>query len=206
MADTGGDEEYSDDDLDALPAHTFEALQQRALESTQKTSGTLPLRDPSNSARPADLLRRVQNHPPPEHFSSDYGDLDEEDLDIATEDIVVERLYEPSGTTKVSAHNDISTQRELWRQQRYGLEQPIRQPFQRHAIYSIPPVTDDGSNGGPGWNAHDERREDALDTGIMLDDPTTDYEHGPSDIEQADKLAALGEQVEQVCHSHLLGE
>ena len=198
MADTGGDEEYSDDDLDALPAYTFEALQQRALESTQNTAGTLPIRNPSDSTRPGDLyphhskLLHVQDHPPPEHFSSDYGDLDEDDLDITTGDTVVERLYEPSRTTKVSANTGISTQRELWRQQRYGVEQPA---FQRDAIYSVPHVTNHGSNGGPGWSVQDKHE---LDTGMMLDDPTTEYERGPSHIQQADKVTALGEQVEKV--------
>ena len=201
MADTGGDEEYSDDDLDALPAHTFEALQQQALGSTQNTTGTLPIRNTLDSVRPGDLyppqskLLRVQDHPPPEHFSSDYGDLDEDDLDIATDDTVVERLYEPSRVTKGSVNTGISTQRELWRQQRDGFEQPIRQSFQRHAICSVPHVTDNGSNGDPGWGVRDEHD---LDTGMMLDDPTTDYEQGPSDIQQADKVTALGEQVEKV--------
>ena len=206
MADTGGDEEYSDDDLDALPAHTFEALQQRALESTQHTAGTLPTRNPSDSTRPGDLYRRdskllrVQNQPPAEHFSSDYGDLDEEDLDIVTEDTVVEGLYEPFRNTNLSANTGIHNQQELWRQQRYGLEKPVRQSFQRNAIHSVPPITNNGSNGGPTWGV---RNEYELDTGMMLDDPTTDYKEGPQDIQEANKSGALEEQVEKVWHSYL---
>ena len=129
---------YSDDDLDALPADAFQELQQNAIRSTQQTNPRDQLIPPREFVRglseSEDTRRGFGNlavssnafykapAPPPSHqASSDYGDFDDEMLDgeifNAAEEPVI--LQERIGGF-VSGPPGPNTQREQWRQQRYG--------------------------------------------------------------------------------------
>lgn len=129
---------YSDDDLDALPADAFQELQQNAIRSTQQQGHKDQLRPPPGFAQglseSEDPRRGFGNlavsgnafykapAPAPSHqASSDYGDFDDEMLDgeifDAAEEPVI--LKERTGGF-VARPTGVSTQREQWRQQRYG--------------------------------------------------------------------------------------
>ena len=141
------DEGYSDDDLDALPDHTFYELQEKAFSSTQQ-----PI------ARPQlPVLRQPSRHDPPvlssgfgrlagagasvhagnpQDFqtpSSDYGDFDDEMLDGEIFDAAeLPNLAAGYDTRAIDGRVGETTQREQWRQQRYGLPPPdARTPGQR---------------------------------------------------------------------------
>lgn len=128
---------YSDDDLDALPNDTFQRLQEHAITSTQQG----PKRD--NAPYPSAV--RPQKKAPgalasgferlsvdgdlgyqedldfPHQPSSDYGDLDDEMLDGEIYDAAEEpgvNAIQASRAANLSYGE--STQRELWRKQRYG--------------------------------------------------------------------------------------
>ena len=134
-------EDYSDDDLDALPDGTFLELQENALLSTQQGAREKPFTLPPvarlQNKAPAVLaegLKRLSvegafpsfalpgesdfQQPP----SSDYGDLDDEMLDGEIYDTA-----EDPGANAIQASRAASLpqggeskQRELWRIQRYG--------------------------------------------------------------------------------------
>ncbi|KAL8782948.1 MAG: hypothetical protein Q9213_005004 [Squamulea squamosa] len=134
-------DDYSDDDLDALPDGTFLELQEHAVVSTQQAARPKSLalpsaarsqnRDPAIIAQGLERLsvgRAFQSstsqraskfpHPP----SSDYGDLDDEMLDGEIYDTA-----EEPGVNKIQASRAVSvplgsesTPREQWRTQRYG--------------------------------------------------------------------------------------
>lgn len=137
MDEVQGDDGYSDDDLDALPAAAFHELQENAIRYTQQPQNHAsvqpihrPLTKPST-----DLTRGIgglswgglksqQGHAPanPEPPSSDYGDFDDEMLDGE----IFDAAEQP--TVPVSRSNAAlgrvagdSTQREEWRQQRFGV-------------------------------------------------------------------------------------
>lgn len=128
-----GDDGYSDDDLDALPDHAFHELQQDAFRSTQQPRNPVELPPVLPPHRPwtANLAGgfgrlpvvgdaadyRYGGHQP----SSDYGDFDDEMLDgeifDGAEQATVATKYEGAHAAGPAGE---STQREQWRQQRYG--------------------------------------------------------------------------------------
>lgn len=146
---------YSDDDLDALPADAFQELQQNAIRSTQQLRpGEQPvpqhgfeqgLLKSDNSKRGFANLAVSDNAfykapaPAPSHqASSDYGDFDDEMLDgeifdAAKEPIILNKRI--GGF--VSRPPGVSTQREQWRQQRYGV--PSRPQTHGAGHLSLPP-------------------------------------------------------------------
>ena len=150
----GEDDDYSDNDLDALPAHTLYQLQEHAIQSTQQPSpgahGQLPSKDESKGlagglgrlsvARPAShAANQHALHAP----SSDYGDFDEEMLDGE----IFDAAEEPG---------DIS-QREQWRLQRYGANQRYVEPIEGLQRVNGPGAvgasgSDNNHRGNTGWS------------------------------------------------------
>ena len=121
------EDDYSDDDLDALPAHTLHRLQEHAIQSTQQPSLSAQVQLPSID-EPIGLagglgrlsVARPASHAANQHAlhapSSDYGDFDEEMLDGE----IFDAAEEPG---KLS-------QREQWRLQRYGANQGYTGPIE----------------------------------------------------------------------------
>lgn len=120
---------YSDEDLDALPVNTLDKLQEDAFRSTQQPRREVPrelqrqqaqlsthiAKDPSG---PITALDAAQHTRSPHQPSSDYGDFDDEMLDGEIFDGA-----ESSTTAYLPQSPGVmgeSTQRERWRQQRYG--------------------------------------------------------------------------------------
>ena len=138
------DDRYSDDDLDGLPDHAFHELQEKAFRSTQQQSTSvqppvlrqLP-RQKQLGPAPSFDRRAVANatvrnndqhgYQPP---SSDYGDFDDEMLDGEIYDAAEQPGFAAEhGTTFIGENAGESTQREQWRQQRYGIPPaPSRAP------------------------------------------------------------------------------
>ncbi|KAL9600069.1 MAG: hypothetical protein Q9219_003439 [cf. Caloplaca sp. 3 TL-2023] len=133
--DVDEDGDYSDDDLDALPDDTFHQLQEHAITSTQHAATTNNVHpfQPENkiSGALAGGVERLSfsRHPAVEedldfqhHPSSDYGDLDDDMLDGEIYDAAEEPAVNAVHASKAA---DIprgeSTQRELWRKQRYSV-------------------------------------------------------------------------------------
>lgn len=134
-------DDYSDDDLDALPDGTFQELQDNALESTQQAARgkppTLPPLARSQKKTPAVLAQGLErlsvkgalpSFTPqrksdlPQLPSSDYGDLDDEMLDGEIYDTAEEpgaNAIQASRAASLPVGGE-STQREQWRTQRYG--------------------------------------------------------------------------------------
>ena len=127
---------YSDDDLDALPADAFHELQENAIKSTQQqkpydaTPGSAlrrPFTKPSVSlgggiggalfGGNATQQARVPAHAEPP--SSDYGDFDDEMLDGEIYN-AAEQPAIPIGNAVLRRAGGDSSQREEWRQRRYG--------------------------------------------------------------------------------------
>ena len=114
MDDQGGeDDDYSDDDLDALPDHAFRQLQQTAVQSTQQPSLSAQVQLPAlkqyvglAGGLGRKLVEKSASHAADQHAlqapSSDYGDFDEEMLDgeifDAAEDPALAARYE-TGTS-----------------------------------------------------------------------------------------------------------
>lgn len=128
----GEDDDYSDDDLDALPDNTFHQLQEHAIQSTQHPSLSAQVQLPSirKSTGLAGGLGRLSVSRPVSHQhafhapSSDYGDFDEEMLDGE----IFDAAEEPALAAKYEAdaggeESDEYSQREQWRLQRYGAHQ-----------------------------------------------------------------------------------
>ncbi|KAL9000396.1 MAG: hypothetical protein Q9169_000913 [Polycauliona sp. 2 TL-2023] len=131
-------DDYSDDDLDALPDGTFQELQERALESTQQAAKAKlppfvnPQRRPPavlaqglerfsvGGALPSSTSHRKSGFP---HLpSSDYGDMDDEMLDGEIYDTAEEpgaNAIQASRAASLPVAEEI-TQREQWPAQRYG--------------------------------------------------------------------------------------
>ncbi|KAI4095786.1 MAG: hypothetical protein LQ339_007149 [Xanthoria mediterranea] len=128
-------DDYSDDDLDALPDSTFRELQHNALESTQQAARgkppVLPATTRSLKKTPAALaqgLERLSSFPSqresdfPHLPSSDYGDLDDDMLDGEIYDTAQEpgaNAIQASRAASLPVAGE-STQREQWRAQRCG--------------------------------------------------------------------------------------
>ncbi len=138
MDEVQGDDGYSDDDLDALPAETFHELQETAIRSTQNPRGhgkaSVQSKHRPLTKSPADLTREIgglsfeglasqqgRATPHPEPPSSDYGDFNDEMLDGEIYDAAEQPAVPVSRSNpslgKVAGD---STQREEWRQQRFG--------------------------------------------------------------------------------------
>ena len=146
MADTDEDDGYSDDELDALAPDAFLELQQDALRSTQRPNphaqgsthrpGVLGLTegfDHVNISQP-----NANGHDYPVHPSSDYGDLDEEMLDGEILDAGTQpAITGQRGNAPAPRLVSENTQREQWRQQRYGDPVPaqfVQKLQDRHSI------------------------------------------------------------------------
>ena len=134
-------DDYSDDDLDALPDSTFQQLQENAFESTQQAARgkrlTLspaarpPKRTPAVLAQGLERLSVGGAYPSfmsqraselAQLPSSDYGDLDDEMLDGEIYDTAEEpgaNAIQASRAASLPAGGE-STQRKQWRNQRYG--------------------------------------------------------------------------------------
>lgn len=160
----GEDDDYSDDDLDALPDNAFHQLQENAIRSTQQPSLSaqvqLPTIEPSTGL--AGSLERLPVVGPAVHTanqhtflapSSDYGDFDEDMLDgeifDAAEDPALAARYEAcSDGNKPEEYS----QREKWRLQRYGANQrrsgPVeaQQGVNQHGAVGVP--LSSGNNSG----------------------------------------------------------
>lgn len=132
---------YSDDDLDALPVDTFHELQQNAIRSTQPPEYHDDLAHPVG--RPVQLLGpagRIADHGNVENASntpitrtyahqpsSDYGDFDDEMLDGEILDAAEEPVIITGREGGVVGRPiGESTQREEFRQQRFGETSRIR--------------------------------------------------------------------------------
>ncbi|KAL8712002.1 MAG: hypothetical protein Q9220_003698 [cf. Caloplaca sp. 1 TL-2023] len=146
--DVDEDEDYSDDDLDALPDDTFHKLQEDAFTSTQQAAwgrGARPtphakLHDKAQGAITQGLgnlsVRGVfepfapqadDNYP--HQPSSDYGDLEDDMLDGEIYDAAEEPgINAIQASRAASIPYGESTQRELWRKQRYGMPTPHINP------------------------------------------------------------------------------
>ena len=162
----GDDDDYSDDDLDALPDHAFHELQENAIQFTQQPSLNPQAQLPTvkQSPRLAGGFGRLSvggpaSHAPNQHVfqapSSDYGDFDEEMLDGE----IFDAAEEPALAARYDAYAGEKepgefTQREQWRLQNYGSNPresrppEARQLFNQHGAVSVPFPTGNDS-GGP---------------------------------------------------------
>ena len=138
MDDPAGEDDYSDDDLDALPDHALHQLQQNAIQSTQQPSLSAHVQLPSIKQPIASHLGRFNiqgsashaaHQPPFQAPSSDYGDFDEDMLDgeifDAAEEPTLAAKYKISALGKEPAEY---SQREQWRLQRYGMQTNFLKP------------------------------------------------------------------------------
>lgn len=123
------DDGYSDDDLDALPVNAFHELQEDAFRSTQnpaaKVQPFLPKPEPSVHPNVIGGFGRLSvgadataYRKGPQEPSSDYGDFDDEMLDGEIFDGAEQYTTYERAQSIVPAGE--FTQREQWRQQRYG--------------------------------------------------------------------------------------
>lgn len=145
---------YSDDDLDALPADAFQELQQNAIRSTQQlrakdqlvpspgfgqglTESGDPRRGFGNLAVSSNAFGGAPAPDPSHQASSDYGDFDDEMLDGEIFDAAEEPVVPKERIGGfVPRPPGVSTQREQWRQQRYGT--PSRPQTHRGGLLSLP--------------------------------------------------------------------
>ena len=148
--DVDEDGAYSDDDLDALPSDTFQRLEEHAVTSTQQAPGRnnalyhpaagLQTRKPGLLTGGLERLS-VGGNPAlqedsdfPQQPSSDYGDLDDDMLDGEIYDAAQEPGISPIQASRAAnLPYTESTQRELWRIQRYGKPPPYLESAFPHA-------------------------------------------------------------------------
>jgi len=119
------DDGYSDDDLDALPIHAFQELQQDAIRSTQqpRVCGQGQKSNPSLKAVRAGASEQPlieangknYSHEP----SSDYGDFDDEMLDGEIFDASEQQSILPAKNSTLRVADE-SVLGEPWMQQDYG--------------------------------------------------------------------------------------
>ena len=134
----GEDDDYFDDDLDALPDHAFHQMQQNAIQSTQQPSLSaqvqlptveqpnathhrgLPIRDPSSCAAHQSAFQAP---------SSDYGDFDENMLEGEIFDATEEPALatRPKVCVRGKELGEFSP-KEQWRLQRYAANQRNSEP------------------------------------------------------------------------------
>lgn len=131
----GEDDDYYDDDLDALPDHAFHELQQNAIQSTQQPSLSAQVQLPTvkqpeglpktfGRLSVAGSTSHITNASAFQAPSSDYGDFDDDMLDgeifDAGEEPALAERYK-AGTREQGAREH--SQREEWRLQRHGPNQ-----------------------------------------------------------------------------------
>lgn len=168
----GEDDDYSDDDLDALPDHAFHQLQENAIQSTQQPSLSAQVQLPTINQSiglagglgrlsvgvPASLAADQHAFQAP---SSDYGDFDEEMLDgeifDAAEEPALAARYEAGAGGK---EPEEYSQRGQWRLQRYGVNQSKSAP-----MVTQPRVNPQGTIGVPLSNGNDSRGPNAIGQG-----------------------------------------
>lgn len=191
-------DDYSDDDLDALPVDAFHTLEEHAITSTQQAAtrnhvsylpaGNAQNKGPGPLANRLERLSVVSGLGPkedsgyPQQPSSDYGDLDDEMLDG--------EIYDAAGEPGVNAiqasraasipYSD-NTQREHRRQQRYGM--PSKHPDPG------PPQVDAEASGGKGVNGVHLKPIEAVQTL---------YDGGNTRSGQQSDVVALQAQIEEV--------
>ena len=182
------DDGYSDDGLDALPVNTFHELQEDAFRSTQQPVETLqpPLPNLPRPA-PAELaggFGRLSVGPDaaayrkaPQEPSSDYGDFDDEMLDgeifDGAEQPALSTTYD---RTRSAAPVGESTQREQWRQDRYGT--PRQNPAYQAHLQNAPQQ----SNGSLSSANNDLGRYNAEPSRPVPRDPSGGPAAGPADV------------------------
>ena len=141
------DDAYSDDVLDTLPVNAFHELQEDAFRSTQQQPEAKPQSFPPNPQKSAHAnvigsFVRLSVGPEatayrkgPQEPSSDYGDFDDEMLDGEIFDGAEQStVYECARSVAPVGE---STQREQWRQQRYGA--PPKKPVYQVQQQPVPP-------------------------------------------------------------------
>lgn len=175
MQDPAGEEDdYSDDDLDALPDHTFHQLQENAIQSTQQPSLCAQVQLPTIK-QPRGLagglgrlsVEAAASHTANQHAfqapSSDYGDFDEEMLDgeifDAAEEPTLAARYEAIADDKEPGEY---ARREQWRLQRYGVNQfktgPIEAQQLAHQQGAVgKPLFNENEPRGPNAKGHEGR-------------------------------------------------
>lgn len=202
MDDQDGEDAYFDNDLDALPDHTFHELQENAIQFTQQPSLNPQVQLPTKQSRglAVGFVGGSANHAPIglnqytfQAPSSDYGDFDEEMLDgeifDAAEEPTLAAGYKANTGGKEPGE---CTQREQWRLQHYGGDPrksghlEAQQRVNEHGIVSVPLFNDNGFGGpkatGRGGNA-----------GFLVNqDPTGPPTQGSADVN------ALQAQVQKV--------
>jgi hypothetical protein len=122
------DDDYSDDDLDALAGDEFLQLQEQALQATQgqKSVGATSAHDLGQStALDTSRLAVAANAASFgsdgfTHQSSDYGDLDEEVLDAGTAGAPDAAAIATSRPGQAAHNDDEVAPREQWRQNRFS--------------------------------------------------------------------------------------
>lgn len=211
MPEADGGDEYSDDDLDALPVDTFHELQQNAIQSTQQPKsyewrprpGAVLPRMPVPAAR----LVGVENltisdnasndsHTwnNPHQLSSDYGDFDDEMLDGE----IFDAADEPgpvAGLKRVILSNPHGegTQSEGFRQSRFVATSQLRgYETNQYTLRSRPALNMLQTNEG----LFNDREEPNL--------PAREEVHG-MDVqppEESEAVSILQAQVQKVVCSH----
>lgn len=153
------DDGYSDEDLDALPVHAFQELQQDAIRSTQQPGAflqpQLPLvKQTATVAANGNLggfdRLSLGNYENGSQLlpSSDYGDFDDEMLDGEIFDTAAEQ---PSLLqSHINAQQPIgqSTQGETWRHQRYSMSAAKPPPRSQQQLIN-PPIATRPNGFGP---------------------------------------------------------
>ena len=155
------EDDYLDDDLDALPDHAFHQLQQNAIQSTQQPSLSAQVQLPTvkqPTERPSGIgplsvagsASRDANQSPFLAPSSDYGDFDDEMLDGE----IFDAAEEPALASKYKAgprgrEPGEHSQREHWRLQRYGPNEHNSTPTE-----TLQRVSQQGAAGVPFQNGN----------------------------------------------------
>lgn len=169
----GEDDDYHDDDLDALPDHAFHELQQNAIQSTQQPSLSAQVQLPTVK-QPKGYLNRfgrlsvagstshVTNQSAFQAPSSDYGDFDDDMLDGE----IFDAGEEPALAVryKAGAHGQgigEHSQGEQWRLQHHGPNQRNSEPIETEQS-----ISQQGAVGTP------------LDYGNGLGDPNATVQGG----------------------------
>ncbi|KAL8682451.1 MAG: hypothetical protein Q9186_001494 [Xanthomendoza sp. 1 TL-2023] len=149
------DDGFSDDDLDALPDGTFREMQDKAIIFTQQaakenhtsrpTAAKPQNKAPTVLAQGLEKLSVSKDAPFyalqaesdfPDQLSSDYGDMDDDMLDGEIYDTANEPGVNAIQASRAASlpHGE-NTQREQWRNQRYGMP-----PMQLHSNIPQPPA------------------------------------------------------------------
>ena len=138
----GEDDEYFDDDLEALPDLTFHELQKNAIQSTQQASLSPQVQLPTikqttgltsglGRLSVAGSANHAAKQPALHAPSSDYGDFDDDMLDGE----IFDAAEEPALAVRYKAvtrerESGGPSQREQWRLQRYRPDQRGSEPIE----------------------------------------------------------------------------